>query len=62
MKFKFKVHLLSSFYANELYDENGSEIFNLEDAIRVAKDRYPNDSWEVYNGNDGFLYEVENGI
>jgi len=49
----FKIHLEDYFYALELYDERGREIFTLEEAIEAAEQQYGELGWEVYNGNEG---------
>lgn len=49
----FKIHLQDYFYALELYDENGEEVFDLDSAIEAAEARYGKTGWEVYNGNEG---------
>lgn len=56
-RFKFRVELKGSFYTYELYDERGAEVFDLEDAVRVANWLYP-DQWScVYNGSESAVPE-----
>jgi hypothetical protein len=59
MESKFKIHYLSSMYAFELYDSKGREVFTLEAAVEAAKDKYPDEAWEVYNGSEAYLYQPE---
>ena len=59
MQSKYRIHYLSSMHAFELYDAKGREIFTLEEAIEAAKDKYPDEAWEVYNGSEAYLYEPQ---
>lgn len=48
--FPFHVELNSCFHTYELYDSEGRQIFNLQDAIDVANKQF-GDSWvSVFNG------------
>jgi len=50
MKRPFFVELQGSFHATPLYDARGKEIFDADEAVRVAEDIYGNEWESVYNG------------
>lgn len=54
---KFRIHFLGAPYSNELYDGYGCCIYNLDEAIDIAMNMYPDCAWEVYNGIQGFTYK-----
>jgi len=49
---KFMIHFRGAPYSNELYDERGREVFDLETAIETAENQYSPDEYEVYNGSE----------
>jgi hypothetical protein len=53
----FMVRLKGSFYSFELYDNEGKQLYDLYSAIKSAKEQYPNEWTEVYNGETGALNE-----
>lgn len=53
-KNKFMIHFAGAFYSNELYNSKGSHIYDLTEAIQEAENQYPNDEYEIYNGEEGF--------
>ena len=40
---KFMIHFRGAPYSNELYDERGREVFDLETAIETAENQYAPD-------------------
>lgn len=52
-RFRFK----NFFYAMELLDEKGRDVFDLQDAIRAAESLYGDEWTEVYNGDVGAVRE-----
>jgi hypothetical protein len=50
---QFLCHLEDYFYAFDLYDERGREIYDLDIAVAAAEEQFGSDGWEVYNGNEG---------
>lgn len=51
---KFMIHFQGADSSNELYDERGREIFDLETAKSEAERQFPKDAWEIYNGQESF--------
>lgn len=50
MKVPFRVCLSGYFYSLELYDQNGREVFSLEDACEAAEQVFESEWESVYNG------------
>jgi hypothetical protein len=53
MSNRCRVELVGYFYTLELYDSEGAEIYNLDDAAEAAELQYGADWACVYNGNEG---------
>lgn len=51
---KFMIHFRGAAYSNELYDERGREVFELEAAKDAAAALYPDAEYELYNGEEGY--------
>lgn len=51
---KFRININGSFYSYELYNDKGEEIFTLDAAIEAAREQYPDDLWEVWNGEEAY--------
>jgi len=51
---KFMINFRDSFYSFELYSEEGDHIYELEEAVEEASKQYPNQEYEIYNGNEGY--------
>jgi hypothetical protein len=49
---KFRIEFWGAFYTGELYDNQGREIFTLEEAIAAAESQYPGQWQSVYNGEE----------
>jgi len=54
MNSKFIIHFAGNMYSFELYNSRGQHIFDLMEAIQEAEEQYPNDEYELYNGEEGF--------
>ena len=50
---KYDIHFQGAVYSNNLYDERGRYIYDLETAIEEAETQFGPVGWEVYNGVDG---------
>ncbi len=54
MNNKFMIHFAGAVYSNELYSREGKHIYELTEAIQEAEELYPDDEYEIYNGNEGY--------
>lgn len=54
MNSKFMIHFAGAFYSNELYNSRGEHIYDLTEAIEEAENQFPEDEYELYNGEEGF--------
>lgn len=51
-KHPYRIHFQHGFHSLELYDAKGREIYDVGTAVEEATRQFPNESWEVYNGEE----------
>lgn len=54
---RFNVYLVGTFFAFELYDANGNNVYDLHEAGQCAEDTYGNAWTHVANGTFGMSRE-----
>lgn len=54
----FRVELAGSFHTAELYDSNGSEVYDIDDAASCAECEYGDEWVSVFNGNESWDREA----